>query len=352
MPENKVTPVPPAIGRRRFLRVSGLGLGLVGAAGAGGLLTGCTADGAASAGYPERPIQVIIAYAPGGGTDVGARILQPFLEEELGAQIQIVNRPGGGGWAGWNEIVRAEPDGYTIGFINSPNFMTGYLDPRLGRTDVSVESFTPIANQVTDYGAIAVHPDDDRFSDIGELMAYAEKHPLIVTSTGVGSDDHYASLALSDRYRTRFSVLHNEGSSDGISDLLGRNADVVFANVGEVMSQHEDGKVKVVAVMRGGKERSPYLPDVPTMAEAGFEGVESWSSRGIAGPAGLDPTIVETLSTACRKAINNPEHIDQLGSQGLEVDYKAPDDYARMLKRDDKSTRRLGEKYIWGPEAV
>ncbi|WP_186356663.1 tripartite tricarboxylate transporter substrate binding protein [Streptomonospora sp. PA3] len=350
MPEKR-TPSPPqprSFDRRRFLRMGGLGL--AGAA-AGGLLTGCGAASGAEGRYPQRPIQMIIAYAAGGGTDVGARILQPFLEKELGGQLQIVNRPGGGGWAGWNEIVQADPDGYTLGFVNSPNFMTGYLDPRLGREGVGPDSFTFIANQVTDYGAVAIHPDDKRFDDIGGLMAYAKKHPLIVTSTGVGSDDHYASLRLADRYKTKFDVLHNEGSSDGISDLLGRNADVVFANVGELTSHHEAGELKVVAVMKDSQERSKYLPDVPTLAEAGFGGVESWSSRGIAGPAGLDPGVVERLSAACRTAINNPEHIEQLGKQGLEVDYRAPEDYLRMIRKDDKNIRRIGEKYVWGEQA-
>lgn len=290
---------------------------------------------------------MIVAYEPGGGTDIGARILQPKLEEALGAEVQIVNRPGGGGWAGWNDILTADPDGYTLGFINTPNFMTGYLDPRLGRTDIGPDSFTLIGNQVTDYGAVAIHPDDKRFTNIEVMMRHAEENPLIVTSTGVGSDDHFASLLLSDRYGSRFDVLHNEGASDGISDLLGRNADAVFANVGEVKPQHDEGEINVIAVLKEG-ERSPHLPDVPTLAEAGFGGVESWSSRGIAGPAGLDPQIQDTLVTACRDAIEDPGHVDELASQGLQVNYLGPDDYAEMIERDDQLTRDLGEKYIWG----
>lgn len=351
MPENIAFPGKriPRTGRREFLRTAGLGL--AGLTLGGGALTGCGARSGAG-GYPDRPIQLIVAYAPGGGTDVGARILQPILEEALGGEVQIVNRPGGGGWAGWNELVRADPDGYTIGFINSPNFMTGYLDPRLGRTDIGPESFTLIGNQVTDYGAIAISPDDDRFDDIQGMMEHARRHSLIVTSTGVGSDDHFASLALSDRFDTRFAVLHNEGSSDSVSALLGGNVDAVFANIGEVMSQHEEGKVKVIAVMKNDKERSPYLKDVPTLAEAGFEGVESWSSRGLAAPAGLDRKIAETLVDACRTAIEDPRHAKRLSAQGLQVDYQPPDDYAEMIERDDQTSRRLGQKYIWGSDDV
>ncbi|PRY02405.1 Bug family tripartite tricarboxylate transporter substrate binding protein [Allonocardiopsis opalescens] len=333
--------------RRRFLRTAGFGV--AGLALGGSALSGC-ADSAQAGAYPQRPIQMIVAYEPGGGTDVGARILQPVLERALGGEIQIVNRPGGGGWAGWNDLARAEPDGYTLGFINTPNFMTGYLDPRLGRTDIDAGSFTLIANQVTDYGAIAISPDDQRFTDVRGLLEYAARERLIVTSTGVGSDDHFSALSLADRFGLRFDVLHNEGAADSVTDLLGGNVDAVFANVGELTAQHQDGGVKVVAVMKADEERSPYLPDVPTLAEAGYPDVESWSSRGIAGPAGLPAGVVERLVAACRTAIEDPAHVERLATQGLQVDYQAPDAYAEMIERDDRTARRLGERYIWGAQ--
>ncbi|QVQ52651.1 tripartite tricarboxylate transporter substrate binding protein [Spiractinospora alimapuensis] len=343
----KTTEIPHGgnrpIGRRAFLRLSALGLAAAGAP----TLSACGLGGGTGA-FPTRPIQMIVAYEPGGGTDVGARVLQPFLEEALDGEVQIINLPGGGGWVGWNDLVNADPDGYTIGFINTPNFMTGYLDPRLGRTDVGPESFTLIGNQVTDYGAIAVSPSDDRFDDITGFMEHAMEHELIVTSTGVGSDDHFASLQLSDRFDTRFTVLHNEGAADSISDLLGGNVDAVFANVGEVKAQHDAGEIRVIAVMKDDAERSPYLEDVPTLTEAGFTDVASWSSRGIAAPAGLDPEVTATLVDACRAAVEHPDHIEQLATQGLEVDYLPPDEYADMVTRDDRTARRLGETYIWG----
>ncbi|MDT0303062.1 tripartite tricarboxylate transporter substrate-binding protein [Streptomonospora wellingtoniae] len=114
---------------------------------------------------------------------------------------------------------------------------------------------------------------------------------------------------------------------------------------------HEAGDLKVVAVMKDSTERSRYLPDVPTLAEAGFGGVESWSSRGIAGPAGLDPKLLRRLSAACRKAVTDSAHIDRLGQQGLEVDYRAPEAYRKMIDQDDTDPRRIGEKYIWGEQA-
>jgi tripartite-type tricarboxylate transporter receptor subunit TctC len=331
-----------------FSRRHALRLGAAGFAGVLGApaLTGCarTADAAA---FPDRAIQVVVAYAAGGGTDVGARILQPYLEAGLGTPIEIVNQPGGGGWAGWNEIVNADPDGYTIGFVNTPNLMTGYLDPRLGRTDLGLHSFTLLGNQVTDYSAVAVRSDDDRFPDLQAMMERARTDPLTVTSTGVGSDDHYASLALADRYGVRFDALHGEGASDGITAVLGGHVDVVFANIGELKSLHEDGELRIIAVMTEGK-RSPHLPEVPTLAEAGFGGISSWSSRGLAGPPNLDPQVAAKLATAVEQAVRNPEHVEKLARQGLEVDYRSPDQHREMLRQDEERTRQLGPRYVWG----
>lgn len=331
-----------AMSRRDFLKLGGAGV-----AGAT-LLGGCRESVSTTGGgdFPTRPIEVVVAYEAGGGTDVGARTLQPYFEEELGQSLNIVNRPGGGGWVGWGEIAQAAPDGYTIGFINSPNFMSGYLNPELDIKE-DLESFSPIGNQVTDYGAIGINPEDERFSDIDELIEYAKQNRLTASSTGVGSDDHYSSLTLNDKYGTKFEAVHTEGSAPNITSVLGKNIDVLFANVGETRPLHDDGRLKVVAVMDDRKGRSEYLPDVPTLSEAGYPGVYSWSSRGLAGPAGLDPTAKEVLVGSFERAIKKKGHLKKLAKQGLEVDYRAPEAYREMLERDERRTKKLGAKYIW-----
>jgi tripartite-type tricarboxylate transporter receptor subunit TctC len=330
-----------AMSRRDFLKLSGAGA--VGAT----LLGGCRESVTSGSGnYPTRPIEVIVAYEAGGGTDVGARTLQPYFEEELGQSLNIVNKPGGGGWVGWAEIAQATPDGYTIGFINSPNFMTGYLNPKLDIKE-NLDSFSLIGNQVTDYGGIGINPEDKRFSNIDELIEYAKQNRLTASSTGVGSDDHYSSLTLNDKYGTKFEAVHTEGAAANITSVLGKNIDVLFANVGEMRPLHDDGRLKVVAVMDDRKERSEYLPDVPTLSEAGYPGVYSWSSRGLAGPAGLDPATKEVHVGAFERAIKKEGHLKKLADQGLEVDYRAPDPYREMLERDEQRTKKLGEKYIW-----
>lgn len=344
--------------RRRLLTTTGClaVLTLASACGGGGgegeAANGENADVQAGAaegcpeGYPDRPIEMIVAYAAGGGTDVGARLLAPYLEEELGTTVNVVNRTGGGGWVGWNELLAAEPDGYTIGFINTPNLMSGYLNPELG-IENTIEDFSLIGNVVTDYGAIAIRPDDERFSNIEELIEYAKENRLTSTSTGVGSDDQLSALGLNAEYGTQFEGIQSEGAADNVTAVLGGNIDVLFANVGEVAQLHKDGQLEAVAVMAPEADRADFLPEVPSLEEAGYPGVESWSARGLAGPGGMPEDVLGCLVDAAANAIQNPEYVEELAKQGLLVDYKDPQEYTEMLDKEVERVKKLGDEYVW-----
>src|SRR5699024_8772135 len=123
--------------------------------------------------FPSEPIEVIVGFAAGGGADLGARQLMPLVEKELGdgAEIQVVNEPGAGGWVAWEHVLSEDPDGYTLTYINTPNLQSGYMNPELGREN-SAEDFTFLANQVTDPGAISIRNDEDRFTDLKSLIEY------------------------------------------------------------------------------------------------------------------------------------------------------------------------------------
>lgn len=327
------------ITRRDFLKLGGFGLAGV------SLLGGCGGGGGqGGSDFPTRPITAIVPYSAGGGTDTGARVLQPYVEEALGTSIEIVNRPGGGGWVGWTELVNAQPDGYTIGFIVSPNLMTGYLNPEFNR-DNSLEDFAPIANQVIDTRTLAINPADDRFEDINSFIDYAKQNELTVTDPGVGSSDHFGILLINDNHGTNLSAVHTEGSAQSRAAVLGRNADAVAASVGELAQLHNDGELKILAVM--GEERSEFLPDVPTFEEAGYPGVYSASLRGVSGPAGIDPEVMEVLVEAFEEGIKSEEHKQELAKQNLQVRFEGPDEYLELLKADEQQARELGQKYIW-----
>jgi tripartite-type tricarboxylate transporter receptor subunit TctC len=341
---------------KHVLRIGGsvLALTLLAACGGGGTENSGDA-GAASAegcpeGYPERPIEMIVAFGAGGGTDVGARLLAPHLEEALGgATVNVVNREGGGGWIGWNALLAAKPNGYTIGALNTPNLMSGYLNPEQG-IEGSLDDFTFLANVVTDYGAIAVRPDDERFGTIEELIDYAKENRLTATSTGVGSDDHLASLGLNHALGTKFEGIHSGGAADNVTAVLGGNVDVLFANVGEVKNLHENGQLKVVGVLADPEKwDGEMLSEVPVVAAAveGAEDVMSWSARGMGAPGGLDEGLTQCLADALADAIQNEEFVSEMEKQGLLVDYRDPAEYEEMLRKEETTVKELGDQFIW-----
>lgn len=295
--------------------------------------------------YPTRPIQVIVAFSAGGQTDVGARQLMPLVEKELeGSDIQVVNQPGAGGWVGWNQAVNADPDGYTLAYLNTPNLVSGYMNPELGR-DQTYEDFAYIANQVTDPGTISIRPDEDRFTDLESLIEYAKENTLTTTSTGVASDDHIAALRVNAQLGTKFEVVHSEGSSQGLSQFLGGHIDVLFTNVGDIYRAHEQGELIVVGVLAA--ETSSFLPDVTTFEEAGFGAIVSGSSRGIGAPAGLPEEIHQELAAAFERAINSEEHKKLMAEQGLTIDYLGPEEYKEMVAAQEAEIDEVRDLLGW-----
>jgi len=293
--------------------------------------------------YPKKGITVIVSYSAGGGTDTGARILLPHVEKELGVPMTVVNKPGGGGWVGWNDLLNAEPDGYTIGYINTPNLMTGYLNPAMKR-DKTIDDFTVIGNHVLDYGAIAVKADS-QFKTIDDLIAYAKENEVTTTSTGMGSDDHIAALKVNDAAGTKFVPVHGKGAAHGKAGVLGGHIDVFFANVGEATVPHKNGEMRVLAVMAS--ERSEFLPNIPTLEEKGYGKIYSWSARGLAAPPGFPQDKLDILVAAFEKAMQAEEHIKKMNEMGLAVKWMKGEEYKKFLKADEAGVIKVRDLMGW-----
>jgi tripartite-type tricarboxylate transporter receptor subunit TctC len=294
--------------------------------------------------YPSKPISAIISFGAGGNTDVGARILFPKVEQELGNSLTILNKPGGGGWVGWTNLVNAKNDGYTIGYINTPNLITGYLNPQMKRNK-NLESFDLIANHVTDYGVISINKDEKRFTNIKELVEYATVHTLTVTTTGANGDDHIAMLKMNKRFGTKFVPVHTKGTANQRAAIQGGHVDVGFSNVGDANDAHKNGQLKILAIMSS--KRSKFIEDVPTLEESGFPGVVSWSARGIAAPKGLAPEQLEVLRQSFIKGMNDPEHLKKMDEMGLMVDIRTGDDYKQMLVDEEDGVKELNSLLGW-----
>lgn len=313
-----------------------------------GVLAACSGNkessGKASKDFPNKPVNIIVAYDAGGGTDTTARTLQPFLEDELGVTVNIINKPGGSGWVGWTEIANADPDGYTIGYLNSPNVASGLVNPTMERT-IDLDDFTVLANDVADPGAIVIRVDEDRFTNFEELVEYAKTHEVTTTATGVAGDDHLVTLKLNQKLGTKFREIQFEGTAESRTAFLGGHVDVLVTSVGEAYSMHQEKQLKVVAITA--REKSPFLPDVPTVKEAGFDEIISASTRGLVAPKGMDEKVVKVLREALDKAINNPDHIKKMTEIGTQVDYLNAEDYEKVLKQDVEDIKGLKDLLGW-----
>jgi len=306
-------------------------------------LTGC-GSATTKKEYPEKPLNVIISFAPGGGMDESARTLLPYVEKELGMPIIISFKTGESGWIGWKALLDGNTEGYTLAYINTPNTITGYLNPAT-KSDKTLDDFELIANHVLDYGVIAVRPDDSRFVDLTDLIRYAQNNEVTATTTGFTGDDNIAQLKINQRYNTKFVGVHFRGTYPGIDSVIRGHVDVVFANVGELYSFHRSGQLKVIAIMS--KSRSELLPDVPTMEEIGYGGVYSYSTRGIAVKKGVDPSKVKRLADAFEAGINNPDHIQKMRELGLLVKYMKGPEYRQFLIAEEKNIREIAELLGW-----
>lgn len=276
--------------------------------------------------FPRKAIQMIVAFPPGGSTDVGARIVAAMAEKEFGQPVVVVNKGGAGGQLGFTELARARPDGYTIGFINLPGMNTIVLDPER-KAIFDIDSFVPVINQVLDPGIIWVKGDSP-YKTLNDLVEAARKAPgkISACTTGILSDDHLAILMMHEAAKVEFRIVHFDGSAQQLTAILGGHVEAAFDNVGGVLKRALSGEVRVLAVLD--KERSKFLPDVPTAAELGYPTVVSSSTRGIAAPKGTPPDIVKTLEAAFRKAIANPEHVKKMEEAGLALRPMSGEDYA------------------------
>ncbi|MGE0221760.1 MAG: tripartite tricarboxylate transporter substrate binding protein [Acetobacteraceae bacterium] len=262
------------------------------------------------------------------------------LEKDIGQPVVIVNKPGAGSQLGLTELARARPDGYTIGFITMPGVNTISLDPER-KAAFTIDSFALIINQVFDAGVIWVRADSP-FRTLADLVDAARTQPSKVTActTGPLSDDHLAIMMLEEAADIRFRVVHFDGAAQQFTAILGGHVDVAFDNVGSVRKRVMSGEVRALAVLD--KQRSTLMPEIPTAAELGYPTIISSSTRGLAAPRGTPPAVVEYLTAALRKAMENPEHVRRMQDVGLEVRIMTGADYAAYLQNQ----HAMAIKYI------
>jgi len=297
------------------------------------------------AAYPDQPINMIIAYAPGGGTDIAARVMVPFIEKYLGenAKINIINRPGASGDIGFTAIATAVPDGYTIGFINTPPVLTTPIERKAAYT---WQSYDLLGNIVDDPGTFCVHSDSP-YKNLAELAAFARANPGIVTvgSTGVGSDDHLAMLKFQKSAGVKMNHIPFKGSSETRNAVIGKQIVVAAINVGEAL-QYQKGGSPIRCLGQMTVARSSMAPDWPTFKEQGYD-FEMASLRGIAAPKGLPPAIRDRLAGAIERAAADPALRVAAEKVFAPLRYLGPAAYADELRTAEAVFRQMWKETPW-----
>jgi tripartite-type tricarboxylate transporter receptor subunit TctC len=280
--------------------------------------TVCAAD------FPAKgkAIQIVVAYAAGGATDVGVRIVATELEKVLRAKIEVVNKPGASGQIGATYMAKAKPDGYTIGAINLPALNVSYLDPDR-KAVYAKNDFKPLALQVIDPGLIAVRADSP-FKTLQDVLNAAKANPrkVTITTTGLQSTEHFWILQMQKLTNTELALVHFEGSAPALMAVLGGKIDVLCGNVSDVTPHVKSGAVRVLGVMDD--RESPFLPaGVKTLKSMGIP-VVGGSFRGYDLPAKTPQEIVDVLSAAMKKALESQEVKDKMAKMGLTWRYMDP----------------------------
>ena len=304
-------------------------------------------SGAADAAYPDKPITMIVAYSPGGGTDLIARAIAPYVEKYLGggARIVIVHRPGAGGEIGFAALANAPADGYTIGFVNTPPLMTIPIE-RTAQFG-GPQRFELLGNVIDDPCNFAVHAESP-FRNLKDLADYARANPGKVTvgSTGIGSDDHLVMLMFERAAGVKMTHVPFKGSSDVRTALLSKSITLAAMNIGESLQSIKGG-----AAMRNIGQFSPartnLAPDLPTAREQGYD-IELSSLRGMAAPKGLPPEIRDQLVKAVAAAAADPEFQAQAVKFFAPLRFLSPAEFDRVIKEAEGGFRQLWKELPWG----
>ncbi|TRW80954.1 tripartite tricarboxylate transporter substrate binding protein [Mycolicibacterium sp. 018/SC-01/001] len=297
-------------------------------AGCAGMRNQNAGGGDGSDNYPSGPVTMLVAFDPGGGSDVGARLMAKELEKELGQPVVVENKPGAGGQIGYTALSKAAPDGSLFGLTTIPGLLVSALDPSR-KADYTVDSFAPSALQVFDPVAIAVAPNSP-YKTLDDLVAAAKAAPgkITATTTGIGTTEHFALTELNQAAGIDIRPVHfADGAAASATAFLGGNVDLLLSNVGDVQPTLKSGGARLLTVMA--KQRSPFAPDVPTTVESGYDVVQG-SSRGYAFPAGTPDAVVNRMSDAIGTVMKRKEFQDQMKDLGLQPQYLNAADYKKF----------------------
>jgi tripartite-type tricarboxylate transporter receptor subunit TctC len=291
--------------------------------------------------YPTKPVRLIVPFAPGGTTEVLARIIGQKLGEQLGQQVIIDNRPGASGSLGTTIAAKSSPDGYTL-LLTSLSPIVINVNMYAGKGPYDPEKDLAPISLITKVPSVITTPSATTFRTVKDIIAAAKANPnrLSYGSSGTGSVNHLIGELF--RLAAGIELLHipYRGAGPAMIALLSKEVDMIIASPVAIMSQVRSGKVRAIAV--SGAKRAPALPDVPTISESGVPGFDFTAWYCMMAPAGTPRPIIEKVRNALAQAIQTPAVTERLNAEGAVPEPTTPEELLKLIRSD----RRLWAKAV------
>ena len=288
--------------------------------------TGLASLRASAAGYPERPVSVVVAFSPGGGTDTLARALAVPLAANLGQSVIVENRPGGSTVIGADYVAKSSPDGYTLLVTSAPHVSNPSLMEKMPFDTVS--DFAPVCLAAQSPFVLVVKPDSP-IRTLDDLVALAKEKALFYGSSGNGTNDHLSTELLSNIYGISMTHAPYKGTGPALLDLMGGHIDLMIGNIVGAAPLVRAGKLRAIAVTTA--QRSTLMPELPTMQELSGHPFDVSAWTGILAPAGTDQAVIERLNRDIRAALKDPKVIEVMNTNGANIVGSTADQFQKFI---------------------
>jgi tripartite-type tricarboxylate transporter receptor subunit TctC len=292
--------------------------------------------------WPLRPVTVVVPYTPGGTNDIIARLVAPRVGASLGQSVVVQNKPGAGGNLGAQQVAHAPADGYTVLAGSSAVLaINRWVYDHPGYNPEA--DFAPIALAGTVPNVLLVNPSLP-MDDVRELVRFARRHPMRLTygSMGAGTTGHLSGEMLQLLAGIEMQHVPYKGSAPALIDLVGGHIDMMFDNLPTALPLVRSGLLKALAVTTA--QRSPLLPEVPTLAELGVRGFEVYAWFGFVAPAATPAPVLDRLNAEIVKALTDDKVRPELARQGVNVVAGSRADFAAFIAQESQMWRRLAQR--------
>ncbi|MEC4766755.1 tripartite tricarboxylate transporter substrate binding protein [Halomonas sp. CUBES01] len=299
------------------------------------LAVGCASASAQEATYPEDPVEFIVPWGPGGGSDILMRLVSNHIEDHLGQPLPVINMPGVSGTVGLADLAERPNDGYTVGQIHD-GFLVSH---HTGLTPLNWDDFEPVGSITASPQYLTVNPDKG-WETMQDFVDYASENPGEVRfGVTLGGVPHLHAAMIAEAEDLDFRFVGFEGTGERIRALVGGHIDAAMGDIASSNQFVENGDLSFLAV--GHTERMAQTPDVPTMMELGYEDLQLSILRGLIAPKGTSEDRIDVLAAALEATSNDEDFVRAVNNSGAEVQFMGPDEFRAHLERLNATVERL-----------